>query len=1229
MNSYKMKHFTLVYICFLIVFCVKFCYGRSFAHNATRTTTVLYDAENNTIVPKPCEMFYDVPPSTNGDKWSGFCVKSRGRMFSVDEQNYKVLRIYCEGDLQAKSNNVTSTASNLFFVNCPIGPSAFLREILYPTIHHFTSKYNSNSIIPNNSFHGICKVQSVRLSGNGIETVQSRAFDCLRDITLLDLSDNNIELLPPTVFGGMHGLKNLYLQKNHLLILPLGIFDDMESLKKLKLGSNSIAHLPEEIFQNQKNLNVLLLNGNTLETLGPGLVSDLAELEYLCLSGNNLKNLRNTFWNNSKLARLDISGNAELQLDNDVFSHLSGLEYLEMRGCNLTSLPSKLFSKSSKLSHIDIGKNHLQEVSPETFGPLKNLENLDASNNGIVRLREQPFRESTLLKYLNLSGNHILEIKDDVFLGISHLLVLDLSFNAIESIADDSFDDLIKLTSLNISHNKLTTINNPHILKNLRKLRDLDLSHNNLNGLTLNFSYNPLIRHLYLSKNDELNLTESSLHGLFSLVELHLEDCNLRNLPNKLFENTHILSKLFLPNNSLPEITPETFGELHQLTTLDISFNNVTKLVDKPFHHHRRMLSINLSGNKLSNIESLDFLGLSSLEELDLSLNSIQTIAENSFDDMQMLVNLNISHNKIAYLPGYRLFRYNERLHTIDVSYNFLTDFRNIDWEHLVSLEKILVTKNQVQMLYIPKIRPIDKDISIHLEWNQILGIRLVWNQENNTHREFLEEKKKIGFDSHAQIFLYLAGNPIDCDCEAYNIYEHMLSSTGHHCVEILDNLTCGYPEDQRGKDILSVKEDEFFCNIEDACPSNCSCIFTGYNGQTSVNCSGRGYYELPSVAPPNTTVLHIKDNKLSSLMSLKDSVWENLVELNAENNRIVSEEFFIPRNMKNLYLKNNKLATLPKTIQAYTKEAEKFDISLSKNTWTCDCSILPLKTYLSEYKTQVTDSNDVRCRFPNNTASNYNLLLMKDFELCPRYQFSYISLAYYVISVVLMLCLILFSIFYYTHKLHILSFMYSYCHGFYMLFCCDRAIEEDKEYDCFISYSSEDQDVTLSILQELENIPPFYYKFCIHERNWLPGEYITANIVNSVQSSRKTLIILSETFLKSKWFHLEFQAAYHQTLQDRKNRLIVVIKGEVPDKDELEKDVQFFISTKTYLKWGERWFWEKLRYAIHEESTFTEPKKDGFFKKMLSCWKKDKEDEKEVEEDDTNHEVITLKEKV
>uniref|UniRef100_T1JAY7 TIR domain-containing protein n=1 Tax=Strigamia maritima TaxID=126957 RepID=T1JAY7_STRMM len=102
-------------------------------------------------------------------------------------------------------------------------------------------------------------------------------------------------------------------------------------------------------------------------------------------------------------------------------------------------------------------------------------------------------------------------------------------------------------------------------------------------------------------------------------------------------------------------------------------------------------------------------------------------------------------------------------------------------------------------------------------------------------------------------------------------------------------------------------------------------------------------------------------------------------------------------------------------------------------------------------------------------------------------------------------------------------------------------------------------------------------YKLCLHNRDWRAGEFITDQIVRSVESSRRTIIVLTDNYLKSEWSRLEFDIAYQQGLKDHMRRLIVVVPNEVPDLSKIDQEFKTFITYVQHML--------KLRNLIFGES--------------------------------------------
>ena len=58
-------------------------------------------------------------------------------------------------------------------------------------------------------------------------------------------------------------------------------------------------------------------------------------------------------------------------------------------------------------------------------------------------------------------------------------------------------------------------------------------------------------------------------------------------------------------------------------------------------------------------------------------------------------------------------------------------------------------------------------------------------------------------------------------------------------------------------------------------------------------------------------------------------------------------------------------------------------------------------------------------------------------------------------------------------------------------------------------------------------------YKCIIHSRDWTPGAAIPDQILESVENSRRTVIVLSEDYVSSMWSNMEFRTAHSKALKE------------------------------------------------------------------------------------------------
>ncbi|XP_069114461.1 toll-like receptor Tollo [Argopecten irradians] len=159
------------------------------------------------------------------------------------------------------------------------------------------------------------------------------------------------------------------------------------------------------------------------------------------------------------------------------------------------------------------------------------------------------------------------------------------------------------------------------------------------------------------------------------------------------------------------------------------------------------------------------------------------------------------------------------------------------------------------------------------------------------------------------------------------------------------------------------------------------------------------------------------------------------------------------------------------------------------------------------------------------------------------------------------------------------------------------------KKFDAFVSYSQHDSNWVLNTLvpglERPNGLDPF--KLCLHQRDFAVGTAIAENIVNSVEASRHTILVISRKFLESEWCLMEFRTAFHQSLLEKKKHLILVTVEQLAP-EELDADLKRCMQTLTYVHINDRLFWDKIIFSL---SNKRKRNKDGhFFDNLKHCFR-------------------------
>ena len=119
-------------------------------------------------------------------------------------------------------------------------------------------------MLPNEVFHGLTSLRSLKLEGNRLRSLGTRLFYLIR-LEELNLEQNQLSDLDEDVFAsGFYSTCNpagcvyrslkrrllkLNLGCNQLTTLPNDLFNGFRTLRNLQLQSNLLARLPQQLFQ--------------------------------------------------------------------------------------------------------------------------------------------------------------------------------------------------------------------------------------------------------------------------------------------------------------------------------------------------------------------------------------------------------------------------------------------------------------------------------------------------------------------------------------------------------------------------------------------------------------------------------------------------------------------------------------------------------------------------------------------------------------------------------------------------------------------------------------------------------------------------------------------------------------------------------------------------------------------------------------------------------------------
>ncbi|XP_044949710.1 receptor-like protein EIX2 [Hordeum vulgare subsp. vulgare] len=452
---------------------------------------------------------------------------------------------------------------------------------------------------------------------------------------------------------------------------------NLTKLEKLDLSENNLGHsIASSWFWNVTSLKYLSLRlnfrANWLFGKLPDALGNMTSLKVLDVSATNLNKTGN-FKNLCSLEILDLSKN---NMIGDIVVLMKGLPRCA-RG---------------KLIELNLHGNEFTGALPNFIGEFRSLSMLDLSCNNLVGPIPPGFRNLARLTILDLdwnllNGNIPTEIGD-----LTALTYLDISRNNLTGIIPSELGKLKRLIYLNLAENKITgpippevmhstslillALSSNHLngsvttaLGSLEDLVDLNLSNNDLSGWIMeeHFANLKSLKYIDLSSNNLKIVLDSDWRSPFRLQSADFASCQMGPLFPAWLQQLREIDSLVISSTGLEDKFPDWFWyTFSHATHLNISNNQIRGSL--PAHLDGMALEeLYLSSNQLTgSIPSL----LTNITILDISNNNFSGVIPSNFEASQLQILLVYSNRIGGYIP--KSVCKLQQLVYLDLSNNFL-----------------------------------------------------------------------------------------------------------------------------------------------------------------------------------------------------------------------------------------------------------------------------------------------------------------------------------------------------------------------------------------------------------------------------------------------------------------------------------------------------------------------------------------------------------------------------
>lgn len=748
---------------------------------------------------------------------------------------------------------------------------------------------------------------------------------------------------------------------------------------------------------------------------------------------------------------------------------------------------------------------------------------------------------------LNFRRNNFKVIRYQYFAGLVNLKRLDLSQNLISSIEKGAFRDLENLEYLFLNGQRHTSmalfvlhrVFGPGVFYGLKNVRVLHIQ-DNVDGRDVIYSKVPSE-----SLKDLANLNILRIDGLpgvsfnesfnalqnFKILEMsgNFGTCEIGHLDNTSFVGLKFLKQLKMVNCRIRTIGTDTFKWLVNLEYLDISWNTNLGFVE-----------FERAAEDIGSLTQLQYLNITAIHDSNRACSQLLGSTMYHLRDTNIIeIQMNnngiefVEYNVLSSLPSSlkRIYLRNNKL-IFGGIFMELAIFKNRNLTIFDAADQLLVMRS-------------DRAFTSSFD-NAFTGGLYDKNKHANFNRRRRNEFTRLelttlicsGSSSDIRIidFMHTDNNITYMDLSGNFLPKiHAKAFSGLYSLAYL-NLSNNYIE--------SVHQTAFdgLWNLE--------ILDLGNNllGM-SVRVDSDG---MLSQSLSNLKELHLARNRIYRIDKNFFAYIYDIEYIDLSYNYLESVDFSLIElsKLKKLDLSNNVLQTLPGSLRLHINQLAKkhlITVNMNRNTLVCNCANIPFLEWLFQTTALLSiDKDQNYCSLNTGGVLALNGTLPDEIEQMKTDCISYLeiivgsstSLGFLV---AILICL---AVYYNRWRLRYMYYMAKVKlqheggkHG---------RDENAYEFHAFLSYGDGDRIFAIEDMRlNLENVSG--KSLNIRDRDFELGEAIAVNISRAIRTSKRTFLLVSRYFLKSKWCNFEMNMAIMEEINQKRKAVVIIFLETIP----------------------------------------------------------------------------------